>query len=101
MDHIAKTLIHSPLACKSPAPFIVPAPSGSIHSMTTRSRARCNHPNPAPITHLTTKQYLPMLNQPLLPKLANNSNGVRLSQELNVLAKNETWILIPSTPTKM
>jgi Reverse transcriptase (RNA-dependent DNA polymerase) len=40
--------------------------------------------------------HLPLLNQHHSHQPINNPNGVKLSHELNALAKNETWVLVPS-----
>jgi hypothetical protein len=102
MHHSVNTPAHAPsasLPCLSPAH----APSASTHPMITRSRVA--NPNQALVTNLTTKYCLPLLNlaEPISFTEANKHPQWReaMSQELNALAKNETWILVPSTQINM
>jgi Reverse transcriptase (RNA-dependent DNA polymerase) len=72
--------------------------------MTTRSRSRCLNPTPLPITHLATKHPLPItsLDEPTSFTIANKQPAwcEAMTQKLNALPKNETWILVPPNPNQ-
>jgi Reverse transcriptase (RNA-dependent DNA polymerase) len=82
-------------------PPLTPLLSPSIHPMITHSRARNTQQNK---TLLTTKHPLPstLLIEPTSFAAANKLPEWReaMSLELNALAKNGTWILVPSNPNQ-